>query len=118
MIRPWVELSAIYLHREPVGMRKAINGLVAIVEARWIWIRSLPRRIALCNPNRTLGKMVVWDGNGFVLWIKLLEKARLKWPLSLSLDVVEPNAHQIKLSRYQHLLARQASAPRLSRYDG
>lgn len=32
MIRPSPDIGTIYLHREPVDMRKAINGLVAIVE--------------------------------------------------------------------------------------
>ena len=95
MIRPSADLGAIYLHREPVHMRKAINGLVAIVEGEMDRDPFSASVFAFCNRNRTLVKMVVWDGNGFVLWMKRLEKARFKWPLSLGLDVVELNAQQI-----------------------
>ena len=48
-----------------------------------------------CNRARTLVKMVVWEGNGFVLWMKRFEKSRFKWPLNLHLDVVELNVQQI-----------------------
>ena len=32
-MRMFVEVSAVYLHREPVDFRKSINGLAVIVEA-------------------------------------------------------------------------------------
>lgn len=48
-----------------------------------------------CNNARTIIKMVGWEGNGFVLWMKRLEKSRFQWPRELSLEVIELNAQQI-----------------------
>ncbi|MFK8018009.1 MAG: IS66 family insertion sequence element accessory protein TnpB [Gammaproteobacteria bacterium] len=95
MIRPATDCGTIYLYREPVDMRKAINGLVAIVEAEMDLEPFSASLFVFCNRNRSLVKMVVWEGNGFVLWMKRLEKARFKWSLMLNLDVVELNAQQI-----------------------
>ena len=39
--------------------------------------------------------MVGWEGNGFFLWMKRLEKSRFKWPLSMPLDVVQLNTQQV-----------------------
>lgn len=95
MIRPAADGGRIYLHRQPVDLRKAINGLVAIVEGEMELDPFSASAFVFCNRARTLVKMVVWEGNGFVLWMKRLEKSRFKWPLTLNLDVVELNAQQI-----------------------
>ena len=87
--------GTIYLYRQPVDMRKAINGLVAIVEGEMELDPFSAALFVFCNRKRTLVKMVGWEGNGFVLWMKRLEKARFKWPTSLPLDIVELNAQQI-----------------------
>jgi transposase len=42
-----------------------------------------------CNRARMLVKLVAWEGNGFVLWMKRLEKLRFKWPLSGSGSVMQ-----------------------------
>ena len=93
MIRP--DGGTIYLYRRPVDMRKAINGLVAIVEGEMELDPFSAALFVFCNRKRTLVKMVAWEGNGFVLWMKRLEKSHFKWPLSLPLDIVELNAQQI-----------------------
>jgi len=84
-----------YLHREPVDMRKAINGLVALVEGEMALDPFSSELFVFCNRNRTLVKMVCWEGNGFALWMKRLEKSRFKWPLSLPEEVIELNAQQV-----------------------
>lgn len=95
MIRPSADCECIYLYRHPVDMRKAINGLVAIVEGEMQLDPFTSRLFIFCNRGRTLVKMVGWEGNGFVLWMKRLEKARFKWPQKLPLDVIELNTQQI-----------------------
>lgn len=95
MIRPAADGSRIYLHRQPVDLRKAINGLVAIVEGELDLDPFSASVFVFCNRARTLVKMVTWEGNGFVLWMKRLEKSRFKWPLTLPIDIVELNAQQI-----------------------
>ena len=75
-------------------MRKAINGLVAMVEGE---LEPDPFSADLlsadlfifCNRARNLVKMIAREGNGFVLWMKRLEKSRFKWPLSMPIDVLQ-----------------------------
>jgi transposase len=85
----------IYLYRHPVDMRKSINGLVAIVEGEMALDPFSASLFVFCNRTRTLVKMVGWEGNGFVLWMKRLDKLRFQWPLSLTLDTVALNAQQV-----------------------
>ncbi len=87
--------SAIYLYRHPVDMRKSINGLVAIVEGQMNLDPFSSKLFVFCNSARTIIKMVGWEGNGFILWMKRIEKARFRWPVNLPIDQVELNARQI-----------------------
>ena len=76
----WSDDAAIYLHRLPVDFRKAINGLIAVVEQEMqlpLFERSL---FVFCNKRRTQLKVLYWDNTGFVLWQKRLEKDKFKWP--------------------------------------
>ena len=85
MIRPSGDIR-VFLHRQPVDLRKAINGLVAIVEGSMSGDPFSSDVFVFCNRARTLVKMVSWEGNGFVLWMKRLEKSRFKWPLNSAMD--------------------------------
>ncbi len=67
-----------------------------------------------CNAARTIIKLVGWDGNGFVLLLKKIEKARFLWLVNLPMDQVELNAQQINwlLDRYDlTLLQGHATLP-------
>ncbi len=94
MIRPDAD-ARIHLYRDAVDMRRSINGLVSIVEAEMSLDPFSAELFVFCNRRRSIVKMVAWEGNGFVLLMKRLEKSRFKWPLSLPLSVVELNAQQI-----------------------
>jgi len=50
-----------------------------------------------CNNNRSIIKCVYWEGNGFALWMKRLEKARFQWPTRLSMDVIDLSAQQVNI---------------------
>jgi transposase len=73
--------AKIYLACGPTDMRKAINGLAAIVEMRF-GLNMLDGDIAFafCNKGRDILKILEWDGNGFLLHLKRLENGRFKWP--------------------------------------
>lgn len=94
MIRPAGDIQ-IHLYRHPVDMRKAINGLVAMVEGELELDPFSADLFIFCNRARNLVKMIAWEGNGFVLWMKRLEKSRFKWPLSMPIDVVQLNTQEI-----------------------
>jgi len=94
MIRPDDD-SVIYLYRHAVDMRKSINGLVAIVEGEMQMDPFSSALFVFCNTNRTIVKLVGWEGNGFILWMKRIDKARFRWPLKLPLDCIELTPQQI-----------------------
>lgn len=88
----WQDDVTIYLHRLPVDFRKAINGLIAIVEQEMqlpLFERSL---FVFCNKRRTQLKVLYWDNTGFALWQKRLEKDKFKWPRHFDRDII-PFSH-------------------------
>ena len=79
MIRPGDEIPVL-LYREPVDFRKAINGLAVLVERELGESPFAPRIYAFVNRRRDRVKLLAWERNGFVLWMKRLERDRFPWP--------------------------------------
>jgi len=78
--RLFEEVPAVYLHRDPVDFRKAINGLVVIIEQALDMSPFSGALFVFCNRRCDKLKVVYWDETGFCLWYKRLEKAKFKWP--------------------------------------
>ena len=70
----------VYLASGPTDMRKSINGLVAIVSDRFRLDPFEAALFAFCNRTRDRVKILEWDGDGFWLHFKRLEKGRFRWP--------------------------------------
>lgn len=70
----------VYLHREAVDGRKAINGLALLVEQALGLDPFAPAVFVFSNRRRDRIKILLWDRNGFWLMIKRLEADRFKWP--------------------------------------
>ena len=87
MIR-WPESCPVYLHRDPVDFRKAINGLAVIVAEQMSLSPYDPALFVFCNKNRSQLKVLYWDDTGFALWQKRLEKDKFKWPKRKTLPTV------------------------------
>ncbi len=79
MMRPGEEIE-VYLCREVVDMRKAINGLSALVEQELGLDPFGPQLFVFCNRQRDKIKILYWERSGFVLWYKRLEKQKFPWP--------------------------------------
>ena len=70
----------VYLACGKTDMRKSINGLSAIVESGFKLDPFDGALFVFCNRNRDRVKILEWDGDGFWLYFKRLEKGRFKWP--------------------------------------
>ncbi len=72
--------TRVYLVLGRTDMRKAINGLSAII-AGHVGLNPLSGHLfVFCNRNKDILKVLYWDQNGFCLWTKRLEKGRFRWP--------------------------------------
>jgi transposase len=89
------EVSAVYLHREPVDFRKAIDGLSLIVEQEMSLDVFSGAAFIFCNRARNKLKLVYWDRSGFALWYKRLEKAKFHWPRRWPDDVISLTETQL-----------------------
>lgn len=85
------DIPAVYLHRNPVDFRKAINGLCILVEQEMAMNPFDESLFIFCNRGRDKLKVLHWDRTGFVLWYKRLEKEKFKWPLKATEDVIQVN---------------------------
>ena len=70
----------VYLACGTTDMRKSINGLSAIVEWNFKLDPFAEALYVFCNRARDRIKILEWDGDGFWLYFKRLEKGRFRWP--------------------------------------
>ena len=62
------EFQGVFIHRDPVDMRKAINGLAGIVEAEGMGNLMGPNLFVFCGKRRDVLKILYFDKSGFALW--------------------------------------------------
>ena len=84
----WSSNFDIYLHRDPVDFRKAVNGLSVIVQEQMALSLFDKALFVFCNKRRTQIKALYWDTTGFALWQKRLEKDKFKWPRKHEQDII------------------------------
>ena len=74
--------TQVYIAREPLDMRKQIDGLSLYVQ-EVLALNALSAHVFVFR-NRAGDKLKVlyWDSNGFCLLYKRLERGRFPWPSS------------------------------------
>lgn len=94
-MRLFEDVAAVYLHRDPVDFRKAINGLVLIIEQEMAMSAYADALFVFCNRSRDKLKVVYWDETGFCLWYKRLEQAKFAWPRRRDASVIELSEEEL-----------------------
>ena len=95
-----VDLSKVKIYLRPgtTDLRKAVNGLTAIIQEAMKEDPFSGSVFLFCNRERKLLKAVYWDRTGFWLSQKRLEKAKYPWPCD------EEGARELTAEEYNMLL--------------
>lgn len=88
--------SSVYLHRNPVDMRKSINGLSAIVLEEMEMVFECNRLFVFVSRCGKKLKLLYWDKSGFALWYKRLEKEKFRWPKQNEEEVILSTSEQLQ----------------------
>ncbi|MDR3335970.1 MAG: IS66 family insertion sequence element accessory protein TnpB [Treponema sp.] len=93
-----VDLSAtrIFIRPGHTDMRKAANGLTALVQDAMRLDPFSGSVYLFCGQNRKVLKAVWWDKTGFWLSQKRLEKEKFPWPESTE-EVEELSREQLEM---------------------
>jgi transposase len=89
--------KAVYLACGRTDMRKSINGLVSIVEQSFKLDPFGGDVFVFCNRNRDRIKILEWDGDGFWLYFKRLEKGHFRWPAEGSDPTMSFTAEELQI---------------------
>ncbi len=90
------QFKGVFLHREPVDMRKAINGLSEIVFSAAMGELMGPYLFVFSGRRRDVIKVLYFDKSGFAMWQKRLEKNKFPWPKKLIETVIHLSPEQFE----------------------
>ena len=93
-----IDMSKIRVYIRPghTDMRKAVNGLTAIVQEGMSEDPFNGSVYIFCSRDRKLLKAVYWDRSGFWLSQKRLEKDRYPWPVT-SEEVLQLSTEELTM---------------------
>lgn len=70
----------IYIACGYTDMRKSIDGLASVVQEQFHLDPFSKSLFLFCGKRRDRMKVLLWEGDGFVLLYKRLENGSFKWP--------------------------------------
>lgn len=74
------DFKKVFIHRDPVDMRRGINGLSEIVQSTIMGDLMQPHLFVFTGRKRDSIKVLYFDRSGFALWHKRLEVDKFPWP--------------------------------------
>jgi transposase len=89
--------TRIYLARSATNMRMSFRGLITLTEGILQKDPTSGHLFVFLNRRRDMIKVLYWDGSGFCIWYKRLERGSFEIP---AVEVAE-GIHDIQLSAAQ-----------------
>ena len=87
--------TKVYLAREPLDMRRQIDGLALEVQEVLCHNPMSAHVFVFRNLRGDRLKGLYWDTNGFVLFYKRIERGRFQWPKAEA-DTVEVGLRELR----------------------
>ena len=95
------ENRSIFLASKPVDFRMSIDGLSSLIMREKKTNLHDGSVYAFFNGGRDKIKLLFWDGNGFVIYYKRLDKCKFKIQKMLkSIETITPNQLEVLLSGF------------------
>lgn len=88
------DFQGIFIHREPVDMRRGINGLCDLVASSEMGDLAGSNLFVFCGRRRNSIKVLYFDRSGFCLWQKKLDVDKFPWPKKLPEVIVSLSSQQ------------------------
>jgi len=85
----------VYLCCGYTDMRKSINGLTTLVQSSFSLDPFADALFVFCNRARDRIKILEWDGDGFWLYFKRLERGHFRWSTSDGEPVMKLNGEEL-----------------------
>lgn len=90
------EFGSVYIHRDPVDMRKGINGLSVLIQLASMGDLMGPNLFVFSGRRKDSIKILYFDRSGYCLWQKRLERERFLWPKKDPSEVVSITSEQLE----------------------
>jgi transposase len=91
------EGKQVYLKCGATDMRKAIDGLCVLITNGFKLDPFDESLFAFCNRARNRMKVIEWDGDGFWLHFKRLERGHFTWPMDDSAEAMQLSDAELDL---------------------
>lgn len=87
----------IYLACGATDLRKSIDALSALAKESFHLDPYGDTIFVFCNRNRDIVKILEWDGDGFWLHMKRVEKCRFHWPEKAGEEVMDITRRELEI---------------------
>lgn len=88
-------IDQVYLACGATDLRKSIDGLAILVSETFNLDPFGPALFVFCNRRRDKLKILYWEGAGFWLYYRRLERGRFRWPES-TMDTLTVSRRQLQ----------------------